>query len=56
MGKALLRKEKQEYPGVRFDPELKKYIATYRKADVVQVATCQTFKQARVEMKRFENG
>ena len=38
-----VKKEIDEYPGVKFNEELKKYIATYRKDGVVHVANCDTF-------------
>jgi hypothetical protein len=54
MGKVLHRKTRK-YPGVRFDPKLKKYIATHNKGGSVRVATCATFEQAKTAKIKMVN-
>jgi len=44
----------EEYPGVRFDPDLEKWIATCPKNGMVCVSTNDTFEQARSAMIKFE--
>lgn len=43
-----------KYPGVIFDKELNKYIATCMKDGARCVATCDTFEQAKLEMIEFK--
>lgn len=50
------KKRKEEYPGVRFDPNLKKWIATCQKKGIVYVATCHKFEQAKSAMIEFKKG
>ena len=50
------KKKTEKYPGVKFDHELKKYIATHPKAGMICVSTNDTFEQAKSAMIEFEKG
>lgn len=43
-----------EYPGVKYNEALDKWTATLKKADIVMVATRDTFEEAKRDMINFE--
>ncbi len=50
------KKDKSEYPGVKFDKKLNRFVATFRKNGVVHVATKDTFEEAKIAMIEFKKG
>ena len=53
----MLKKDKKskEYPGVRFDKKLKKYVATHVKNGMTFVSTNDTFEEAKTAKIKLES-